>query len=129
MTTKKTAVTLAAAITLALGLGATTYGSETALHTNYFTFNQAVAIPGAVLSPGTYIFERAEADEPDVIVVRDKARTKVLFLGFTDRIDRPRNLQRGSAVTLGESRPGEPVPIVAYYPLESSRGHRFLYSR
>jgi hypothetical protein len=129
MTTKNTAITLATAVALALGLGATTYGSESALHTNYFTFTQAVAVPGAVLPPGSYVFERAEADEPDVIVVRDKARTKVFFLGFTDRIDRPRNLQRGSAVTLGESRPGEPVPIVAFYPQDSSRGHRFIYTR
>ena len=128
MTTKKTAVTLAAAAALALGLGATTYGSETALHTNYFTFKQAVAIPGAVLSPGTYIFERAEADEPDV-VVRDKNRSRVYFLGFTDRIERPRNLQRGSAVTLGEAKPSEPAPIGAWYPLESARGHRFIYAR
>ena len=73
--------------------------------------------------------ELVEADEPDVIVVRDKARTKVYFLGFTDRIERPRNLQRGSAVTLGEPRRGEPAPIVAFYPLQSARGHRFIYTR
>ena len=129
MTRKKTAVTLAAAVLLAFGLGATTYGSDAALHTNYFTFKQSVAIPGAVLTPGTYIFERVEADEPDVIVVRDKDRTRVYFLGFTDRIDRPRNLGRGSVVTLGEARPNDPVPIVAWYPLDSTRGHRFIYSR
>jgi hypothetical protein len=129
MTRKKTAVTLAAVAALALGLGATTFGNEAALHTNHFTFKQAVAIPGAVLSPGTYIFERVEATEPDVIVVRDKDRSRVYFLGFTDRIDRPRNLRVGSAVTLGEARPNEPVPIVAWYPLDSTRGHRFIYTR
>jgi hypothetical protein len=129
MTRKKTAVSFAAAVVLALGLGATTYGNEAALHTNYFTFKQAVAIPGAVLSPGTYIFERVVATEPDVIVVRDKNRSQVYFMGYTARVDRPANLRRGSGVTLGESRPGEPVPIVAYYPLDSSRGHRFLYTR
>jgi hypothetical protein len=129
MTRKKTAVTLAAAVALALGLGATTYGSDAALHTNYFTFKRSVAIPGAVLTPGTYIFERVEADEPDAIVVRDKGRTRVYFLGFTDRVERPRSLGRGSAVTLGEARPNEPAPIVAWYPLDAARGHRFIYSR
>jgi hypothetical protein len=127
MTTNKTAATLAAAVALALGLGATTYGNEAALHTNIFTFNQAVAVPGAVLSPGTYIFERVVATEPDLIVVRNKNRSQVYFMGYTARIDRPRNLRNGSAVTLGESRPGEPVRIVAFYPLDSVRGHRFVY--
>jgi hypothetical protein len=129
MTRNKTAVTLAVAVVLALGLGATTYGSDAALHTNYFTFKQSVAIPGEVLTPGTYIFERVNATEPDVIVVRDRDRARVYYLGFTERIERPRNLSRGSAVTLGEVRPNEPAPIVAWYPLDSTRGHRFIYSR
>ena len=48
-------------------------------------------------------------------------------MGFTERVERPRHLGRDSAVTLGEARPGVPLPITAWYPLDSSRGHRFIY--
>ena len=127
MTRKKSTHTLVAAMVFGLALGATTYGSDALLHTNHFTFNQAVAVPGAVLSPGSYVFERVVGTEPDVIVVRSRDRSQVYYMGFTERVERPRHLGRGSAVTLGEARPGVPLPITAWYPLDSSRGHRFIY--
>ena len=80
-----------------------------------------------MLSPGSYIFEQVVGTEPDVIVVRSRDRSQVYYLGFTDRVERPRHLGRGSAVTLGEARPGVPPPITAWYPPDSSRGHRLIY--
>ena len=47
-------------------------------HTTYLTFNQSVAIPGATLTPGTYIFEEADpTTSSDVVRVlsRDLGRT------------------------------------------------------
>ncbi len=86
-----------------------------------------MAVPGAVLSPGSNIFERVVGTEPDVIVVRSRDRSQVYYMGFTERVERPRHLGRDSAVTLGEARPGVALPITAWYPLDSSRGHRFIY--
>jgi hypothetical protein len=127
MTNHKSAVSLLAALAVGLLLSVPTLGSEASLHTNYFHFDRAVGLPGVELAPGTYIFERAEATNQDVVVVRDRARTRVYFLGATNRVDRPRHLARGSAITLGEARPGVAPPIAVWYPLDSSRGHGFIY--
>ena len=126
MVSRKVTFSVLGALTVALALTAPTYGTEASLNTNYFTFDRAIAVPGAVLQPGNYIFERVDATMPDVIVIRDRDRTKVFFLGFTQRIDRPSG-SRGALVTLGESRPGVPPTLTAWYPVDSSRGHRFIY--
>ena len=86
-----------------------------------------MSLPGAELPPGTYIFEHVTATDPDVIVVRSGDRAQVYYLGFTDRLNRPRNVGRGSAITLGEARPGAAPPIAAWYPPDSSRGHGLIY--
>lgn len=127
MTRHKSTITLLGALALGLALTVPTQGSEASLHTNHFTFDRSVGLPGVELAPGTYIFERAEATNQDVVVVRDLARTKVYFLGSTNRVTRPRNLGRTSAITLGEARPGAPAPIAVWYPLDASRGHGFIY--
>ena len=127
MTIHRSVVTLFAALALGLALTVPMQGSEASLHTNYFRFDRAVALPGVELPPGSYIFERAEATSPDIVVVRDRARTRVYYLGSTDRVERPRHLGRGSAITLGEVRPGVAPPIMVWYPLDSSRGHGFIY--
>lgn len=128
MTRSKSLLTGLGALLLGLFLTTALQGSEAFLHTNHFTFSRSVAVPGAELAAGTYIFERVAASEPDVIVVRSRDRSKVYFLGFTERIDRPRGMSLNApAVTLGEARPGAPVPITAWYPVGSSRGHRFIY--
>lgn len=127
MTIHRSAVTLFAALALGLALTVPTQGSEVSLHTNYFSFDRAVGLPGVELAPGTYIFERAEATNQDIVVVRDRARTKVYFLGSTNRVERPRQLGRGSAITLGEARTGAAPPIAVWYPLDASRGHAFIY--
>jgi hypothetical protein len=103
------------------------HGAEVALRTNYLTFSGPVALPGVTLQAGTYIFERVVDTEPDIVVVRDRARSKVYFLAFTQRAERPAGMSRTAAVTFGEARPGTPVPITAWYPLDSLTGHRFVY--
>jgi hypothetical protein len=127
MTKQRSAISLIGALVLGLALTVPTQGSEASLHTHYFTFDRSVGLPGVELAPGTYIFERAEATNQDVVVVRDRARTKVFYLGTTNRVDRPRQLARGSAITLGEARPGVAPPIAVWYPLDASRGHGFIY--
>ena len=48
--------------------------------------------------------------------------------GFTNRVDRPRDLKGGVAVSFGEAPAGKPRPITAWYPLQTPReGHAFIY--
>lgn len=115
--------------TLVLGLSVlvAAHEPENTLHTNYLTFSGPVALPGVTLGAGTYIFERAVPTNADIVVVRDEGRSKVYFLGFTDRADRPAGMRDDQAVIIGEARRGSPPPITAWYPVGEPRGHRFIY--
>ena len=127
MTSRTPALTAFGALVLGLVLTVPMHGSEIGLHTNYLTFSGPVALPGVTLGPGTYIFERVVDTEPDIVVVRSHDRSKVYFLAFTERIERPADMSRDRSVTFGESRPGTAPPITAWYPINSLRGHLFVY--
>jgi hypothetical protein len=94
----------------------------------YLTFSEPVALPGVTLEPGEYSFELAvPTTAANVVSVRNKARTKAYFMGFTQRIDRPRGIGDGGAVSFGEAPHGQVRPIVAWYPPDSDNGLKFLY--
>jgi hypothetical protein len=117
---------------LALGVTLTTSvdGSETSLNTHHFTFSRTVALPGTELPAGTYIFERLAVTEPDIVVVRSRDRSKVHYMGLTDRVDRSPDVRLDQpAVILGEARRGTAIPITSWYATGSVRGHRFVYPR
>jgi hypothetical protein len=127
MTTRKSVLAVFGALTVGLVLTVPMHGAEVDHRTNYLTFSGPVALPGVTLQAGTYIFERLIDTEPDIIVVRDRDRSKVYYMAFTHRAERPAGMSRTSAVTFAEARPGAPVPITAWYPLNSRSGHRFVY--
>ena len=127
MTICKSVLAAFVVLTMGLVLAVPMHGAEVDHRSNYLTFSGPVALPGVTLQAGTYIFERVVATEPDIVVVRDRARSKIYFMAFTQRTERPAGMTRGTAVTLGEARPGTPVPITAWYPLDSRSGHRFVY--
>jgi hypothetical protein len=115
---------------LVLGLSLTTSmhgAASSALHTNRLTFGGPVRLPGVTLMAGTYLFERVEPTNPDVIVVRSGDRTKVYYMAETRRTDRPSGLDRSRLVTFGEARRGEVPPITAWYPEGEQKGHAFVY--
>ncbi len=116
MTSRKSVLAVFGVLTMGLVLTVPMHGAEVALRTNYLTFSGPVALPGVTLQAGTYIFERVVETEPDIIVVRNRDRSKVYFMAFTERTERPAGMSRANAVTLGEARPGTPVPITAWYP-------------
>jgi hypothetical protein len=94
------------------------------------TISHAMALPNVTLQPGTYTFEVLNPDSTaDVVVVRGGGRANdVRFLGVTRRVDRPRSLAANQALSFGEApRPGEPMPITAWYPIGFSSGHQFIY--
>ena len=95
---------------------------------NYLTFSAPVALPGVVLPRGSYAFEIANPDTTaDVVRVRSRDRSGVHFLGFTRRVPRPAGLAADHALSMGEGRAGEPVPIRAWFPLGESYGHEFVW--
>jgi hypothetical protein len=109
---------------------ATTTGqtSSTANHLNYLTFSRAVALPGVVLPAGSYAFEVANINTSgDVVRVASRYGKRQLFMGFTERVERPSGLPRDQAVSLGEGSGDVPPPIVAWYPIGEAGGHRFIY--
>ena len=61
----------------------------------------------------------------NIVVVRTKDR--VCYLGFTNRIERPRGMRDDQLVSLGESRIGVAPPVLAWYPTSDTRGFEFIY--
>jgi len=127
MTSLKSVVAVFGVLALGVVLTVPMHGAEVAHRTNYLTFSGPVALPGVTLDAGTYIFERVVDTEPDVIVVRDRDRSKVYYMAFTERTARPAGMKHDQTVSFGEARAGTPPPIAAWYPLGSRSGHRFVY--
>jgi hypothetical protein len=96
--------------------------------TTYLTFNQPVALPGAQLAAGTYIFEEASTSA-GVVRVWSRNRSKVYLTAFTMTIDRPKGLPADHLVSFGEAPRGEAPPIRAWFPKGTDQGHEFIYSK
>ena len=96
-------------------------------HENQLTFSRPVALPGVVLPAGAYSFDTADSNALDVVVVRNKATNKVLYMGFTTQVRRPSGMSPYTSVTLGEASGNEALPITAWYEIGQSMGHQFRY--
>jgi len=96
-------------------------------HENQLTFSRPVALPGVVLPAGAYTFDTADSNALDVVVVRNKATNKVLYMGFTTQVRRPSGMSPYTSVTLGEASGNEALPITAWYEIGQSMGHQFRY--
>lgn len=88
-----------------------------------------LALPGVVLPPGDYTFELVSTltSHGAVQVRRGGPTGEPVFLGLTNRVNRPRHLRAGQVLDLREVRVGEPVPIAAWYPEAGGSGHGFVY--
>lgn len=116
------------ALALALSVAVPMHGSEsTNLHTNRLSFSGPVRLPGVTLGAGTYLFERVEPTNRDVIVVRSDDRTRTYLMTQTRRRERPADLPPGQLVTFGETRRGDVPTITAWYPEGERTGHAFVY--
>ncbi len=95
---------------------------------NHLTFSKAVALPGVVLPPGAYTFERgSETSTRDIVMVRARNGQEPLYQGFTQAVRRPAGIPSNQMVSFGEAPTGQPTPIVAWYETYSSTGHEFHY--
>ena len=96
----------------------------------FLTFSGPVALPGVTLDAGTYAFELVDpASSSNVVVVRDRNRTRPFYMGLTMVVPRPAGMDNHGTVSLGEAPRGEPKPIVAWYPSDASYGLQFIYAR
>ena len=129
----KTRSTFLTALALAFGLAAGAASAQAFGHASrltYLTFSGPVALPGVTLAAGTYAFELADpASSSNVVVVRDRNRTRSFYLGLTLMVPRPAGMNDRSTLSLGEARRGEPAPIVAWYPPDAGHGLQFIYAR
>jgi hypothetical protein len=96
-------------------------------HENKLKFSRPVALPGIVLPAGTYSFDVASPTALDVVVVRSGDRGKVYYMGFTRTISRPRNMSVQTPVAFGEEGANEAPPIAAWYEINETTGHEFIY--
>jgi hypothetical protein len=126
---KRAAAIIAFGLLVALGDGATRAASAARTdHLTYLTFSRPVALPGVTLEPGTYAFELATPlTASNVVLVRDRARSRALYSGFTYRTPRPANWSDKRLVLFGESAPGIAAPIRAWYPVDNDMGFEFIY--
>ena len=94
--------------------------------TNDLTFKQPVALPGVVLPAGTYTFESVMLGG-NVVRVSSRNDGTVRFMGFTQRVVRPRSMPTRTPIAFGEAPPGTARPITAWFPIGRSEGHQFMY--
>ena len=93
----------------------------------YLTFSQSVSLPKVTLPAGSYSFEIADPNGSNMVVlVRERASNKPVYLGFTNRVDRPAG-SKVPAVVLGEARRGEPTPILVWFTPDEGPGREFIY--
>jgi hypothetical protein len=98
------------------------------LHKTYFTFSAPVRLPGVVLPPGTYVFERPSSMlDRTIVQVTDRTTSKLYFLALTRVVERAERGDLNSTITLGEAVQGAPRPVSVWFPQGETRGHQFIY--
>jgi hypothetical protein len=95
-------------------------------HENQLTFNRPVSLPGIVLPAGSYSFD-THWDHPDIVIVRNKERSRVFYMGFTRPVLRPAGMSSKTVVTLGEVRANEVPPVTAWYEIGRALGPEFRH--
>lgn len=129
MLTHRSLVAACGAAVLGLVLTAPAQGAGPALHTTYLTFSGRFSLPGVSLGAGTYIFERVSPTAGTVVQVLSQDRSQAYYLGFTMRVDRPRDWRADRVVLLDETPPGTPVRVKAWFPVGEPRGYEFVYKK
>jgi len=115
-------------VLFAFASAAPVIGFGNAGHTTFLTFNVPVALPGVTLPAGTYRFERVNPDSSvDLVRVMSRDRTKTYLTRVTIGAERPRDMAPNRQIVFAEVKAGEAPRIAAWYPLDSNRGHVFIY--
>jgi hypothetical protein len=97
-------------------------------HSIYVTFARSMAIPGATLAPGTYIFEEADpTNSSDVVRVLSRDRSRVYLTQLALPVDRPKGIPDDQTVVISEEPNGEPAQIIEWFEPGIERGYAFEY--
>ena len=121
--------TALAAMAIGIAAAASMHANTEAAHTQYVTFNHAVALPGVTLHAGTYIFEHADPDAAhDIVRVTSRDRKTVYLTAFTREIPRPAGMPLTQIVSLREAEAGAPAPITVWWS-DARTGQQFVYTR
>src|SRR5688500_2343140 len=105
MTIRKTGMARLWAILVAAALLAVTVSTDsdagsTASRTTRVKFSRTMALPGAIVPPGSYSFDILNpATSSDVVVLTSVGR-KVHFIGITRRVERPRGVPSNQVITV-----------------------------
>jgi S-formylglutathione hydrolase FrmB len=91
------------------------------------TLSMPVQIPGQVLPAGTYWFQRADSNEPQIIQIFTADRSSLVATVLTASAERPEPADE-TVITLAEPTSSRPVLVKWFYPGETI-GHEFLYSK
>jgi hypothetical protein len=95
--------------------------------TTYFTFSTPVRLPGTVLTPGTYVFDRMSVVDPTLVRVTNRKTFKHHLLAFTRLVHRPSGGNLNPTLALGEAMKGAPPPITVWFPQGETLGYQFIY--
>lgn len=127
---KKLTVTAIAALALvAATAGQARAQDEPADSRAYFTFTTPVAVPGATLEPGEYMFRLADAHSGrKTVQVLSADGRNVYSMFFVNRIERRANPTAHAEVALGEAPEGTPRSISSWWMPGTLEGRTFLYS-
>jgi hypothetical protein len=126
MFTRASVITACAAM-LGIGALAPVHARGTWRNTTYVTFSGSVALPGITLPAGTYIFERGDQFNTNIVEVRSRDGSRGLLLTLTQRTARPAGWPANRHILLGETPAGGIPPVIAWYPADQDFGHRFMY--
>ena len=95
-------------------------------HREYLTFSGAVAIPGAVLPAGTYVFEVPTSSFSNTVLRVASRDGKTIYLTQFTRIVK-RSAASDQHVSFHETRRGEAPSIDVWYPMGSDGGRQLVY--
>ena len=92
------------------------------------TFSVPVQIPGQTLPAGTYIFQRADSDDLNLIQIFKADHSALLATVETTSAERP-NPAGDTVITLAEPEAGQPDLLVKWFYPGNTIGHEFIYSK
>jgi len=127
--TNKIACAVSLAAVFASGTSAAVRASYFGGHKMYLTFSGTVSLPGAELRAGTYIFETPDPDAPTLVRVTSRDHRKLYLMAFTLPVSRPQGMDPNRPIAFGESEPGTPPRVRAWYPEGDSTGREFIYKK
>jgi hypothetical protein len=90
-------------------------------------FNQPVQIPGKILPAGSYWIQMARNGDPDIVQIFTEQHELIASL-FTITRERPETTLP-AAVVVANPGDGKTQAIVAWFYLNRTEGHEFLYPK